>query len=137
MFPVYILSKGNVSGLYGNKTCLKIWNSAAVGFFFWYLYFHMLNDLNICVGLTNALSFLRMNRNMVLKCVSSLACAQTNVLQRKWNPVCKASVTVISCVMVARTRTSLVGVRNVCFISRLLFFFFFLISHGFLRLLPV
>lgn len=48
MFPVYILSKGNVSGLYGNKTCLKIWNSAAVSFFFWYLYFHMLHDLYMC-----------------------------------------------------------------------------------------
>lgn len=63
MFPVYILSKGNVSGLYGNKTCLKIWNSDAVGFFFWYLYFHMLHDL-ICVGLTNILSFLRTNRSI-------------------------------------------------------------------------
>lgn len=46
--PVYILNKGNVSGLYGNKTCLKIWNSAAAGLFLWYLYFHMLNDLYIC-----------------------------------------------------------------------------------------
>lgn len=47
MFPVYIL-KRNVSKLYGNKTCLKIWNSAAASLFFWYLYFHMLNDLYIC-----------------------------------------------------------------------------------------
>lgn len=30
----------------------------------------------------------------------------------------------IGCVVAARTRTSLVGVRNVCFISRPFFFFF-------------
>lgn len=46
MFPVYIFKKK--SELYGNKTCLKIWNSAAASLFFWYLYFHMLNDLYIC-----------------------------------------------------------------------------------------
>lgn len=71
--PCVHFKQRKVLGLYGNKTCLKIWNSAVVGLFFWYLYFHMLNDLYMC-WINKYFEFSENKQTlMVLKCVSSLA----------------------------------------------------------------